>query len=121
MWECRIERPESLKAREVALTYRCVPQDGVVIEVGGVDKVAEVVEEVVARLRDHLNLSKLGRPTFMDNEPIGTKYVIYRFRAGVSDTSGGYVSCRAITENNKLLFVLCTVGEEILKLKGLTH
>ncbi len=45
---------------------------------------------------------------FMDNEDIGSVYILYRFRYLTED---GYIGCRVVTKHNQHLFTVLTIGE----------
>jgi len=45
---------------------------------------------------------------FMDNEDIGTHYMIYRFRYIVGE---GYIGCRVVTKEGRHILTVLTIGE----------
>ncbi len=73
-----------------------------------VDPLADIGKLLARLLGEHLN-PPVSRVEFSENEPIGTNYMLYKYRAFDGDRF--VASCRAVVRRRVLEEVVCTLDE----------
>ena len=100
-------RVESLASRGVEHVVYVDPGDQKVESIADVNRLVESVANEFSR-RYGVEIEDIE---FRDNEDIGSRYILYRYRLY---HRGGYIGCRVVTFLNRVHLILLTVGRGVL-------
>lgn len=107
---CSFKKADPLYGKNVALLYEC---KGVNRNFISIEDLRSFVIEIIDRLSRLLDIEIMSL-SFMDNESIGSDYMIYRFRAFLNESSNVYFGIRIVTHRDKIVQVITTISREIV-------
>lgn len=110
--KCHFKEPQSLKSKGIGLIYEC---SSISYKFSNINDLYNIIRSIANKLSNYLNIN-LDNIDFRSNEPIGTDYIVYKFRIYPSSLSRHYCSCRVITYKNKAIRIIVTIGDDLLKL-----
>jgi DMSO/TMAO reductase YedYZ molybdopterin-dependent catalytic subunit len=104
-------RAGPLEKKGIALIYFC---RGLGRGYSDIDDVKVVALELVRRLSERTGIRFRGLE-FRDNEGIGDRYMVYRFRSYVEDVEGSYIGIRIVTYEDSILLGVATIDREVAR------
>lgn len=109
---CALKSAEPLKRKNVVAIYEC---RDIGIAFSRITELYPLVDEVASSISNEIGLA-IKKFEFIDNEPIGDNYILYKFHLWIKDMDEYCCSCRVVTHLKRVLFILCTINEKVLRL-----
>ncbi|WFO76366.1 sulfite oxidase-like oxidoreductase [Desulfurococcaceae archaeon MEX13E-LK6-19] len=101
-----LSAPQSLKQKGVEWIISCCPNNITYRSLHDLNRVIEYLMNILSR-KTGINFKSYE---FTENEPIGSDYIIYKYRLHLQDTRTGYCSCRIVTYLQKVILIVCTLS-----------
>jgi|Deesub1362B_J571_1020462.scaffolds.fasta_scaffold00003_623 DMSO/TMAO reductase YedYZ molybdopterin-dependent catalytic subunit len=109
--KCRFKIPKPLYKKGIGLIYECTEVDA---EFEDISDLEELAKEVVNKLSEKLRFS-VKDIVFIDNEDIGSNYILYRFRVWSNLISDLACSIRIVTYNDTVKMIISTINNKLLE------
>ncbi len=111
MLRCYLKDSEPLKPKGIGSLLVCSPTESKCID--DLTQLNPIVEEAVQHIESLLN--EVLTYLFIENEVIGTDYIIYTYRVFKSKDKSYIGSCRVITYKNFVKNVTCTISNKFFQ------